>query len=92
MAIFYNRILLGLKMKNYRYVRKSKKALEIFSSIKQYNNKYYPNKKSDTVQEQFDNAVYNGDIMKAVKVLTKYHFKKFNSLLRKSKLKLVSHF
>lgn len=75
-------------MKNYRYVYKNKNT---YSSIKQYNKKYYP-KKNDDIQEQFDNAVYNNDITKAVKVLTKYHFKKFTNLLKKSKLKLVSHF
>lgn len=79
--------------KSYRYVRKgkriNKKDLETYSSIKQFNKKYYPKQQEKSIQEQFDNAVYNGKIKEAVKILITYHFKKF---LQLKKVKLVSHF
>lgn len=78
-------------MKAYKYVKKynkiTEKDLTTFININQYNKKYYPNTyaktKENSIQEEFDNAIYNGKIKKAVSILIKYHFEKFFNLLKK---------
>ena len=65
--------------------------LTTFYNIEQYNKKYYP--KTFTIekciQKEFDDAIYSGDIKKAVTIIINFNFNKLVNLL---KLKLVAHF